>query len=56
MHAFLLGTRLNMNVNSGTVLLGHDLDIGAVDTVCQFAIGTDVISSLRHFMEVCYLL
>ena len=51
MHAFLLGTRLNMNVNSGTVLLGHDLDIGTVDTVCQFAIGTDVISSLRNLMQ-----
>ena len=56
MHTFVFGSRFNMDIDTAAILLGDDIDIGCRVSGGHFAVGPDIVGSLRHSMKVGYLL
>ena len=54
-HALVLGAGLYEYVDAGLVLFGDDVYVGRRAAPGQLAVGADVVSALRHTVQVGYL-
>ena len=54
MDALIFRAGLNVDIDSGSVFLGDNLDVGGVLAPCQLAVASDVVGALRDGVEVRY--